>query len=145
MRVLFACKRTRPDIQLTIVFLSTRVREPDKDDWKKLQYLLKYLKGTINMVLTLLVDNIHVVKWWVDGAFAVHANMRSHTGVTMTLGKGSIYSALIKQKVNTRSSTKTELHSSSEQPHDRVEKGEVNIEYCPAEEITGDFCSTTQQ
>ena len=28
----FLCKRARPDIQTTIAFLSTRVKEPDRDD-----------------------------------------------------------------------------------------------------------------
>eukprot|EP00957_Ditylum_brightwellii_P101519 7736398-Ditylum_brightwellii.AAC.1 len=35
--------------------------------------------------------------------------MRSHTGATMTLGKGSPYSISRKQKINTRSSTEAEL------------------------------------
>eukprot|EP00957_Ditylum_brightwellii_P038639 2920654-Ditylum_brightwellii.AAC.1 len=59
-RMLFVCKRARPDIQPTIVFLTTRIREPDEDNWKKLCHLLMYLKETINMVLPLLSDNMHV-------------------------------------------------------------------------------------
>jgi hypothetical protein len=35
--------------------------------------------------------------------------MKSHTGATMTLGKGSVYSASTRQKLNTRSSTEAEL------------------------------------
>ena len=35
--------------------------------------------------------------------------MRSHTGATITLGKGSPYSMSTKQKINTRSSTEAEL------------------------------------
>ena len=35
--------------------------------------------------------------------------MRSHTGGTMTLGKGSVISKSIKQKLNTKSSTEAEL------------------------------------
>ena len=31
---LFVCKRARPDVQTAIAFLSTRVKEPDQDDWK---------------------------------------------------------------------------------------------------------------
>lgn len=33
---LFLCARARPDIETAIAFLTTRVRGPDKDDWKKL-------------------------------------------------------------------------------------------------------------
>ena len=42
-------------------------------------------------------------------AFAVHPDMKSHTGVTMTMGKGAIQAISTKQKINTKSSTKAEL------------------------------------
>jgi hypothetical protein len=35
--------------------------------------------------------------------------MKSHTGATMTFGRGSAYSASLRQKINTRSSTEAEL------------------------------------
>jgi hypothetical protein len=53
--------------------------------------------------------DLAVVKWWVDGSYAVHPDMRSHTGAIMSLGKGSIYSTSIRQKLNTKSSTEAEL------------------------------------
>ena len=33
---LFLCKHGRPDISHAIVYLTTRVRSPNKDDWEKL-------------------------------------------------------------------------------------------------------------
>ena len=53
---LFLCKRARPDIQTTIAFLTTRVREPDEDDWKKLIRLLKYLNGTRKLAFILKLE-----------------------------------------------------------------------------------------
>jgi hypothetical protein len=50
-----------------------------------------------------------VIKWHVDGSFAVHNDMKSHTGATMSLGKGSAYATSRKQKLNTKSSTEAEL------------------------------------
>ena len=108
-KALFVCMRARPDITLAVAFLCTRVKEPDEDDWKKLLRLLKYLKGTKQLYLTLEVDNTGIITWYVDAAFAVHHNMRSHTGGTMTMGKGSVISKSIKQKLNTKSSTEAEL------------------------------------
>ena len=49
---LFLCKRARPDIQTAIAYLSTRVKSPDEDDWKKLIRLMEYLNGTKDLVLT---------------------------------------------------------------------------------------------
>ena len=40
-KVLFATKRARPDTCTSVAFLTTRVREPDQDDWQKLSYLMK--------------------------------------------------------------------------------------------------------
>ena len=52
-KLLFVSKRGRPDILVAIAFLSTRVTGPDKDDWKKLTRVTKYINGTIEIVLTL--------------------------------------------------------------------------------------------
>ena len=54
-------------------------------------------------------DDLHVIKWYVDASFAVHPDFRSHTGVGMTLGKGFPITKSSKQKLNTRSSTESEL------------------------------------
>jgi hypothetical protein len=35
-KLLFLCKRARPDIQTAVSFLCTRVKQPDIDDYKKL-------------------------------------------------------------------------------------------------------------
>jgi hypothetical protein len=111
-RGLFATKRARPDIHTAIAFLTTRVREPDEDDWKKLRRMMRYLRGTKNLALTLSGDEASIIKeveWWIDGAHTVHSNMRSQTGQTSSLGKGCLMSASVKQKLNTRSSTETEV------------------------------------
>jgi hypothetical protein len=47
--------------------------------------------------------------WYVDALFAVHPNMRGHTGGGLTMGIGIPISVSTKQKLNTRSSTESEL------------------------------------
>ena len=51
---------------------------------------------------------------WVDAAYAVHPDMRSHTGGTMSFGTGVIHTRSSKQKLNTKSSTGAELVGVSE-------------------------------
>ena len=51
-KMLFVSKRGRPDIQVAIASLSTRVTEPDTDDWKKLVRLMRYVNATLDLVLT---------------------------------------------------------------------------------------------
>jgi hypothetical protein len=108
-KCLFATKRARPDIHTAVAFLTTRVREPDVDDWKKLQRLIRYLRGTLELPLTLRADGSCIIKWWVDGSHGVHFDMRGHTGGMASLGKGALMPTSTRQKLNTRSSTETEL------------------------------------
>jgi hypothetical protein len=61
------------------------------------------------MALPLEAYNLLIVKWWVDSSFAVLPNMKSHTGGALSLGRGVIYGTSTKEKLNTTSSTKSEL------------------------------------
>ena len=114
MKTMFLCKRARPDIEPAVSYLSTRTSKPDKSDWIKMVRMLSFLKGTINDVLTLESDNNKTLCWYIDAAFAVHPDMKSHSGLTFTLGKGAIISSSRKQKVNSRSSTEAEFNATDD-------------------------------
>ena len=106
---LFLCKRLRADIQTTIAFLTTQVREPDKDDWKKLKRLVQYLHATKILKTILRAKEEIIIHWYIDAAYAVHADCKSQTGAAMSMGKGTIINLSTKQKLNTKSSTESEL------------------------------------
>ena len=108
---LYVSKRARPDIQLAIAVLCTRVQNPRRNDWNKLVKLLRFLNGTRGKKLKITANNLAVIKWYVDASFAVHPDYKSHTGATMIFdgGLGSIMNLSRKQKLNTRSSTEAEL------------------------------------
>ena len=108
-QLLFACKQARPDIQVAVAFLCTRVKAPTKEDYKKLTWVIRYLQSTIHLPLLIGWDETGVLMWSVDAAFAVHKDMRSHTGAALTMGKGALLSMSLKQKINTKSSTEAEL------------------------------------
>ena len=55
------------------------------------------------------MDGSGQLRWSVDASFAVHKDMRSHTGAVLTMGQGALMSMSIKQKINTKSSTEAEL------------------------------------
>lgn len=108
-QLLYASMRVRRDVQTTVAFLTTRVKSPGEDDWGKLKRVLKYLNGTRNLNLTLSVDSLSSINWFIDGSHQIHDDCRGHTGSIMTLGRGAISSTSRKQKINTKSSTETEL------------------------------------
>jgi hypothetical protein len=108
-QLLFASSIARKDIQLAVSFLTTKVKQPDEDDWNKLKRLLTYIRGTIYMPLILRANSLSIIKWWVDASYATHGDCRGHTGAMMSLGRGSIIGMSKKQKLNTKSSTECEL------------------------------------
>jgi hypothetical protein len=108
-KTLYSIKRDRPDTCTAITFLTTRVRAPNKDDWNKLVHFMRYIRGTRTMPLILSASGSGILKWWVDASFAVHPNMRGHSGGGLSLGRGFPIVSSTKQKLNTRSSTETEI------------------------------------
>ena len=71
-------------------------------------------KQTAKDKLTLKADGTGELKWYVDASFAVHPDFRSHTGATITMGKGAITSLSRKQGMNTHSSTEAEVVAADE-------------------------------
>ena len=63
----------------------------------------------IHLPLVVEVNNSGTLTWNIDPSFAVHPDMKSHTGACLTLGYGSLLSLSSKQKINTKSSTEAEL------------------------------------
>ena len=59
--------------------------------------------------MTLRMDDPSRILWSIDAAFGVHDDFVSHTGATMTMGRGAMQSVSKKQRLNTRSSTEAEL------------------------------------
>ena len=198
-KALFLTMRARPDIRLVVAFLCTRVQEPTTYDWAKLVRMMNFLQSTKDECLTLASNGSKKIVWSIDAAFAVHPDKKSHSGMTMTMGKGAITSLSRKQKLNTRSSTEAELvavddcmsqvlwtkhfleaqgyetkaslvlqdnesaiklekngHKSVGQRSrhieiryffitDQIQKGNVQVEYCPTDEIEGDFMTKPLQ
>jgi hypothetical protein len=94
-----------------LLFLTMRVKnkKPDKDDWGKLKRVSQYLNGTNNLKLHISVDDLGILKWYVDKSHNVHWNYKGHVWVMFTLGQGAVTSYLRKVKLKTQSLTKTEL------------------------------------
>jgi hypothetical protein len=75
---------------------------------------LEYLRGTLDEFLTLGADDIRKMKTWVDASYAVHQDMKSHTGGVISFGRGAALSKCSKQKLNVKSSTEAELVGASD-------------------------------
>ena len=109
MQLLFLSQCAHLDIRTAVSFLNSRLLQPNEDDYKKLIRVMKYLDGSTDMPLVLSADDSGQIQWWIDASYAVHADMKSHTGATMSMGKGAVYSTSGKQRHVTQSSTEAEI------------------------------------
>ena len=67
------------------------------------------MRATIHLPLIVGLDGSGNLVWSIDASFAIHTDMKSHTGYCLSLGIGSSILGSSTQKINTRSSTESEL------------------------------------
>ena len=113
-KLLYICKRSRPDLETVVAFLCTRVSKSDQEDWKKILRVLSFANQTINDPRIIGAFSLTKLISWIDASYAVHADMKSHTGATTSFGRGVIGTKSSKQKLNTKSSTEAELVGASD-------------------------------
>ena len=108
-KLLYLSKRVRLDIDLAISFLWTRVASSTHGDEMKLKRVLSYLNGTKGMKRIIGANGLSYLQTWIDASYTVHRDMRGHTGGIISMGKGVMVHNCTKQKLNTKSSTKSEV------------------------------------
>ena len=113
-KLLYVSKRARPDLETLISFLTTRVTKSDEDDWKKLKRGLIFIQNNIKDKRVIGKKILSEIFTWIDSSYAVHSNMRGHTGGAIYMGFGVIHCKAGKQKINVKSSTELELVGFSE-------------------------------
>ena len=108
-KLMYLCKRARPDIEPVLSYLCTKVSKPNQGDKAKLDRVLDYLKATKDDERIIGATSLDKLMTWVDASYAIHDNMRSHTGGMMSFGIGALHTKSTRQKLNTKSSTEAEL------------------------------------
>jgi hypothetical protein len=197
-KLAYLSRKVRPDLTTLCAFLSTRVTRCTEEDWMKLERGLKYLNDSTELGITLQAVEPLTITAYVDAAYGVHADGKSHSGASISLGAGAVHVKSSKQKIVSRSSTEAELiavtdatsqiiwtrnflseqgydmheaiinqdnrstiamaergRSTSERTRhidirhffikDRIESGEVKLEYLPTEEMIADILTKPLQ
>jgi Reverse transcriptase (RNA-dependent DNA polymerase) len=106
---LFVGGHGRPDLLTPISYFTKRVLNPTEEDARKLSRAIGYADSTSGIALTLRSNLPPKITTFIDASFATHPNMRSHSGVCISLGRGAYYSKSTAQKLNTTSSCEAEL------------------------------------
>ena len=69
--LLIATKQTRPDMQVVVVYMCTRVQEPTEDNYSKLAIIIQYLCATVHLPLVISWDGTGKLLWSIDASFVV--------------------------------------------------------------------------
>ena len=114
MKIMYLGQRCRLDLQTALAFLCTRVDKPTEEDWEKLRRLISYMNNTKDLYLTIGAENLDELLSFTDVSFAVHEDMKSHTGGCTSFGRGFFMTRSTKQKMNAGSTTESEVIGAAE-------------------------------
>jgi hypothetical protein len=102
-------KGVMPELGPFLSFAMPRVNIATEQDLKKLDRAMRYLNANKARGIVIEPHKHFFLHSYVDASFAPHADMKSHTGATISLGKGPVFTQSVKQKGNATSSTEAEL------------------------------------
>ena len=100
-------QKNKSKYSISSMIFSCLFKKADQDDWKKLVRVIEYLNNTENLVLTLSArkNGINLLERHVGGAYQVHHDHRSPTGIVQTIGKGGVCNSSVKHKISMRNRT----------------------------------------
>ena len=97
MKVQWIAEQGRPDVQLPVSYLTTRLTKATSQDWRKLQRVMMYLHNTIDDGRVMGIEDLGVIHIWIDASYAIHPDMKRLTGGVMSYGLGIIYTQSSKE------------------------------------------------
>ena len=99
---------------MSINCLTKRVSRSNKDNWETLKKLLLWCKNTIHDPRIIGATSLTNMFTWIDAAYTVHLDMRSHNYGIMSMGLGVLQSKYSVNKLKTKSSAESEIVDVSE-------------------------------
>ena len=87
-KTLYITNQASTDTHTAVELTTTRVSEPTKYDWGKLFHIMKYIRGTRDLIFIPSLNGSGVLKWCIDEYYEVHSNMRVHNGGGISMGRG---------------------------------------------------------
>ena len=87
-KLLFIMKMPRPYLDTAMSFLINRVSKSNVGDGGKSRRIIRFVHCILKEKSSFGATNINEIFTWVDASYAVHYDMRSHTGGAMSMGLG---------------------------------------------------------
>ena len=131
-KLLYLAKRVRPEILVSISFLSSRVLHSTVEDESKLRKVFKYLNNNEKISINYTGGGNNQIIAYGDAAYLVHQDCESRTGTVLMMNDGIILGRSSKQKLISKSSTEAELIANAETMTDIV----ICMNFLDNQEIT---------
>ena len=131
-KLLYLAKRVRPEILVSISFLSSRVLHSTEEDESKLRKVFKYLNNNEKISINYTGGGNNQIIAYGDAAYLVHQDCESRTGTVLMMNDGVILGRSSKQKLISKSSTEAELIANAETMTDIV----ICMNFLDNQEIT---------
>ena len=99
--ILYVARHTRTDILFSVAISTTKAQNPTTSDLTAVNRIIAYLVGTKDLALQLGSDEGVILYATVDASYATHDDSKSHTGLTLHIGKdsGAVIAISKKQKI----------------------------------------------
>lgn len=115
MSLMYIACRTRPDVMYNTSMLASKCSDPQIEDFKRLESLLKYVIKTKHYCKVFKQPTTNVLHIFSDAAWNSHPDGKGHTGYAIFLGNatGAIACKSVKQKIVTPAAAHAELEALS--------------------------------
>ena len=107
-------KSSRLYLDIAVSFLTNRESTRDVGDWEKLRRVKRFVQCTLKVKSNFGATNPNEIFIWVNEFYVIHHATMIQTRVTMSMGLGVTNCITSKKKLNTQSSTESELVGASD-------------------------------
>jgi hypothetical protein len=108
-KLMYLATRTRPDIYFAVNHLCTKINKYTLDDKRKVNRVLKYLHGTVDMGINFIKKDQLNIELYADASHGIHQDGKGHSGLSIMINNSPILVKSSKQKIVSLSSTESEL------------------------------------
>ena len=114
--LLYLAMHTRPDILYAVNYHARKAKSPTIGDMKGLDRILRYVSSSRDIGLTFHSGEGIIAYGTADAAYACHVDRKSHSGISIHIGRksGSVRTISKKQTTTALSSTEAEFNTTSE-------------------------------
>lgn len=115
MSIMYLAKRVRPDLLFVVNYLAKRIHCSTIEDHAKLCHVLRYINGTRHLGITFSkVEsengmNQLMIKVYIDAAYALHDNFKSHSGAVVQVSLGCVKGISTSQSTVCKSPCESEI------------------------------------